>query len=145
MNSFDDPHPIVEADLGDDRLDALAHVDAGGDLGLLVEHPVDRHAQIALAADDVVAADLVVLAHLLGTDEQPLGEALLRQADIAARRDAADLELVADGARPADEHAFVIDRHDVHDVGHLHGADEGIVVGEDIAVADAGIRLVAFA
>ena len=137
MNSFVTRMPVVEADLVDQRLDALAHVDAGGDLGLLVQDPVDRHAQIALAADHVVAAELVVLADLLGTDEQPLGEALLRQAHIAAGRDAAGLELVADGARPADQFAGVEDRHDVHHVRHLHGADEGIVVGEDVAVADA--------
>ena len=72
MNSFDHLHPVVEADLGDERLHAFAHVDAGGDLGLLVQHPIDRHAQIALAADDIVAADLVVLADLLGADEQAL-------------------------------------------------------------------------
>ena len=136
-------HPVIEADLGDQVLHAFAHVDAGGDLGLLVEHPVDRHAQIALAADDVVAADLVILANLLGADEQTLGETLLRQADVAARRDAADFELVADRARPTDQRAVVEDRHDVHDVGHLHGADEGVVVGEDVALADARVFLVA--
>ena len=37
------------------------------------------------------------------------------------------------------------DRHHVHHVGHLHGADEGIVVGEDVAVADARVLLVAVA
>ena len=140
-----DLHPVVEADLVDQALDAFAHVDAGGDLGLLVEHPVDRHAQIALAADDIVAADLVILADLFGADEQAFGEALLRQADIAAGRDAAGLELVADRAGPADQRAFMEDRHHVHDVGHLHGADEGVVVGEDVAVADARVFLVAVA
>ena len=48
-----------------------------------------------------------------------------------------DFELVADRTGPADQLAVVEDRHDVHDVRHLHGADEGIVVGEDVAVADA--------
>src|SRR5690606_34640110 len=59
-------HPVIEADLIDQGLHALAHVDAGCDLGLLVEHPVDGHAQVALAADDIVAPQFIVLANLLG-------------------------------------------------------------------------------
>ena len=94
--------PVVEPQLGDDRFHPLADLDAGGNLGLLVQDPVDRHAQVALAADDVVAAQLVVLADLLGADEQALGEPLLSQADVAAWRDSADLELMANRAGPAD-------------------------------------------
>src|SRR5439155_2293809 len=139
------PPPIVDAHFPDGRLHALTHFDAGGDLRLLVQHPVDRHAQVSLAADDIVAADLVVLADLLGADEQAFGEPFLGKADIAARRDAARFELVADRSRPADKFALVEDRHHVHDVGNLDGADEGVIVSEDIAVANAGIGLVAFA
>src|SRR5206468_12841144 len=113
--------------------------------GLLVEHPIDRHAQIALAANDVVAPQFVIFTDLLGADEQPLRETLLRQADIAARRDAARFEFVADGAGPADERPLMKDRHDIHDIRHLHGADEGVIIGEDVAVANGGIVLIAVA
>ena len=37
------------------------------------------------------------------------------------------------------------DRHHVHHVGNLHRADEGVVVGEDITVAYAGIVFVTVA
>ena len=138
-------HPVVEADLVDQRLDAFAHVDAGGDLGLLVEHPVDRHAQIALAADDIVAADLVVLADLLGADEQALGEALLRQATSPPGvMPPASSSWQTAPAQPTSLPEWKIGTTSMH-VGHLHGADEGIVVGEDIAVADARVLLVAVA
>ncbi len=136
------PLPIFQADLFDELLDVLAHVDAGGDLGLLIQHPVNRHAQIALAADHVVAANLVVFADFLGTNEQALGEAFLSKADIAAGRDAPRFEFVADGTGPADQRALVKYRHHIHDVGDLDRTDEGIVVGEDVSVADARILLV---
>ena len=134
--------PVFDADLVNDPLHILAHVDAAGDLGLLIQHPIDRHTEIALASDHVVAADLVVCADLLGADEQPLRESLLRQAHIAARRDAARLQLVTDRAGPANQLAMVKNRHHVHHVRHLHRADERIIVGENIARADARVLLV---
>ena len=136
------PLPVGQPHLGDDLLHALAHLDAGGDLGLLVQHPVNRHAQIALTADDIVTPDLVVAADFLGADEQAFGEPLLREADVTARRDATGLQLMTHRARPTDELTLVIDRDHIHDVGHLHGADEGVVVGEDVARVDARVLLV---
>ena len=136
---------VVEAQMVDQLLDLLADLDAGGDLGLLVENPIDRHAQVALEPDQVVAPQVVVLADLLGGDEQALGIALLGQGHVAAGRDAADLQLVAHGADPADHLAIMEDRDHVHHVGALHRADEGVVVGEDVAVADTRVVLVVLA
>ena len=37
----------------------------------------------------------------------------------------------------------MVDRHDIHDIRHLHGADEGVVVGKYVTVANAGVVLIA--
>ena len=49
---------------------------------------------------------------------------------------------MADGTDPTDQLGATKDRYHIHDIGTLHGADKGVVVGEYIAGADPGVVFV---
>ena len=129
------PEPLPAVALEEREVAALAR-EARGDLGAHVTQDLPRHPHVLVDEVEHRLGRLAPIVEADRRDAQPLLEDLGRVAAISARRLAADVQLVADARRPADQLGADVDRLQDVEVGQVRPALERVVQDERVAGPD---------